>query len=110
MTDRANIFGDADFDLTDFTPAKPAPAAPPEAVRQVAERAEFTSREPERKRPSRSRRTYRTGRNGQFSIKADPLIIDRFYAISDERKWVLGETLERSVAALERELTTTAKR
>ena len=100
MADRANIFGDADFDVSGFAPAKPAPAAPADAVRQVAERADFSSREPERKPSRRVRRTYRTGRNGQLSIKADPEVIDKFYAIADAKKWVLGETLERAVAAL----------
>jgi len=30
----------------------------------------------------------------------DPEVIEKFYAIADAKKWVLGETLERAVAAL----------
>ncbi len=105
MVERASInFGDADFDVSGFTPAKPAPAAPLAAVRKVAERAKFPSREPERKRPEREPRRYRTGRNASFNIKADPTVIARFYAISDASDEVLGQTLERAVAALENEI------
>jgi hypothetical protein len=104
MVERANIFGEADFDVSGFVPAKPAPAVPPEAVRKVAERAEFSSREPARKSPSRKPRCYRTGRNAQFTIKADPDVVAEFYAITEAEGWVLGETLERAVAALKKEL------
>ena len=104
MANRAGIFGDADFDVSGFSPTKPAPAAPADAVRKVAERAEFSSREPQRKRPKREPRCYRTGRNAQFTIKADPDIIAEFYAIADAEKWVLGQTLERAVAALKNEI------
>jgi len=62
-----------------------------DAVRQVAERAEFSSREPERKPSRRVRRTYRTGRNGQFSVKADPEVIEKFYAIADAKSGCLGK-------------------
>jgi hypothetical protein len=104
MAERADIFGGSDFDVADFTPAKPAPAASPEAVRRVAERAEFPSREPARKRPNRKPRCYRTGRNAQFTIKADPDVVAEFYKITEEQEWVLGETLERAVDALKKEI------
>jgi hypothetical protein len=104
MADRANVFGDSDFDVSGFEPTKPSPAAAPEAVRKVAERAEFSSREPDRKRPKREPRTYRTGRNAQFSCKADPDVVDDIYAIAKEQGWVIGLTLERAVAALKKEI------
>jgi hypothetical protein len=37
-------------------------------------------------------------------IKARAEVIEAFYAIADRKGWVLGETFERAVAALEREL------
>jgi hypothetical protein len=54
--------------------------------------------------PKREPRRYRTGRNIQLNIKARAEIIDAFYGIADRKGWVLGETFERAVAALEREL------
>lgn len=104
MGERANLFGDSDFDVSDFTPAKPAPAASPEAVRRVAERTEFSSREPEKKRRRRPPRVHTTGRNAQFSCKADPDVVDEIYAIAEAKSWVMGEALEHAVAALKREL------
>jgi hypothetical protein len=107
MGERADIFGGADFDVSGFTPAKPAKAPPPapvEAVRKVAEQAEFSSREPQRRRAKREPRCYRTGRNALFSIKADPDVVEEFYAIAQEQGWVLGLTLEHAVAALRKEV------
>jgi hypothetical protein len=107
MSERAGIFDDgSDFDVAGFSPQKPKEAAPREKVRQVSEAASFKSREPEPKKIARREaRVYRTGRNGQFNIKADPLVIDTFYAISEAHGWVLGQTLERAVKALEAEIT-----
>ena len=47
----------------------------------------------------RPRSHYRTGRNAQFTIKADPDVVAEFYRITDAEGWVLGETLEKAVAA-----------
>lgn len=105
MSGRANIFDLAeDFDIGGFTPEKPRPTAPPEKVRQVSEAASFRSREPEPQRARREPRRYRTGRDTQFNIKADADVIDEFYRIADRQNWVLGETLERAVTALKKEL------
>jgi hypothetical protein len=88
-------------------------------VRAITEAANFRSREPVRTLPAnpapassttdasgrrRQPRIHRTGRNVQFNVKASQETIDAFYRISDAQKWVLGETLERALAALEREL------
>ena len=109
---RASIFEDPEIDISGFAP-KPAPgAAGPSAdqVREVSEAARFRSREPGTTQPDgepqskRERRRYRTGRNVQFNVKASQETVDAFYAISDRQGWVLGETLEHALAALERQL------
>lgn len=106
MSERAGIFDTSpEFDVSGFAPQKPKPSAPPEKVRQVAEGASFKSREPaEKKTAKRELRRYRTGRNAQFNIKADPEVLEEFYRIANAQGWVLGETLERAVAALKREI------
>lgn len=118
---RAKLFdGDDDLDLTAFKPKAAADkTAPlPEKVREVSEAANFHSREPAKVTPEptadpapadavksrRQPRTHRTGRNVQFNVKASQEAIDAFYRISDEQSWVLGETLERALSALERDL------
>lgn len=109
---RASIFEESDeFDLTGFKPKAASDVAPsPEQVREVSEAARFRSREPKSTVPptptpsKREQRRYRTGRNVQFNIKASQDTVDGFYAISDRQGWVLGETLERALAALQREL------
>lgn len=102
MDERAGLFEDEDLDLSRFTPQKPAAEQPPpEAVRAVAEGARFQSREPA---TTRQQRRYRTGRNIQLNTKVTVSTRDGFYEISDRYNWVLGETLERALAALRREL------
>ena len=107
---RASIFSDDDdLDVSGFTPkVGPDKSAPmPEAVKAVAEAARFRSREPAATpEPVAKRipRRHRTGRNVQFNVKAAQETVDAFYAISDQQNWVLGETLEHALAALQREL------
>ena len=105
---RASAFEDINLDVSGFAPkVRPDPVTPPiEKVRAVAEAAQFRSREPAQKveQQKREPRRYRTGRNVQFNVKAAQATIDAFYAISDQHQWVLGETLERALAALQREL------
>jgi hypothetical protein len=114
MAERAGLFesGD-DFDVSTFTPKKavkplePDPA--PEAIRAVSETADFRSREPVQSgakpamKPMQRRR--RTGRNLQLNVKVAAKTLESFYEITDRQGWVLGETLERAIAALQRELT-----
>lgn len=113
-TPRASIFDGDDIDVTAFAP-KPGPdrsAPAPAAVRAVAEAANFRSREggaaaPKPTMPEtakRQPRRHRTGRNVQFNIKVSQSAVDAFYAISDRQGWVLGETLEHALAALEKAL------
>ena len=106
---RAGIFDQGpDIDVSGFTPRKiPKPAAQPDQVKAVSETANFVSRDPIRAplQPApaaREPRRHRTGRNTQFNIKARADTIERFYALADRYRWVLGETFERAVAALER--------
>jgi hypothetical protein len=108
---RAGVFDpEDDLDVSGFAP-KPAdrPVARPEQVRAVSEGAQFRSREPREDSPlgppRREPRRHRTGRNIQLNIKARTEAIAAFYAIAEKQKWVLGETFERAVEALERALT-----
>jgi len=110
-TPRASIFDTADgLDLGGFAPKSSADLKAPaaEAVRAVTEASHFRSREATPTKPERTAtrkaRVYRTGRNVQFAVKATKEIVDAFYAITDAQHWVLGETLERAVEALQREL------
>jgi hypothetical protein len=110
---RASIFDDGpdkDLDLSGFEPKKAKSAKPAESaekVRALAEANNFTSRAaarpktPENPPPRRGRRT---GRNMQLNIKATQDTVDLFYRLSDSQSWVLGETLEYALHALEREL------
>jgi hypothetical protein len=106
MNERADIFGDSDFDVSGFGPAKPAPAPPPEAIKKIAEAAKFTSREPAPAKSKKKPRTYRTGRNMQLNVRVRDYTLNDVYSISDTQGWVLGETIERAIAALKRELDT----
>ena len=104
---RASIFDADDLDVSSFAPKRgPDTAAPAaEQVRAVAEAANFRSREAAPPPPpKRVQRRHRTGRNVQFNVKASQETVDAFYAISDAKGWVLGETMEHALAALKREL------
>jgi hypothetical protein len=106
---RASIFDEDDIDVSSFVPKQgPDASAPPaEQVRAVAAAAHFVSREAPSASispPKRERRRHRTGRNVQFNLKASQETVDAFYAISDRNGWVLGETLEHALAALQREM------
>ena len=108
---RAGVFDlEDDLDVSGFAPkAADRPTDRPEQVRAVSEAAQFQSREPRRNivpAPSikREPRRYRTGRNMQLNIKARTEAIEAFYAIADQQGWVLGETFERAIDALKRDL------
>ena len=114
---RAKIFADAEpaatLDLSSFAPKIAADplATPADQVRAIAESANFRSREPVIAQPAgegregakRQPRRHRTGRSVQFNVKASQATIDAFYALSEAQGWVLGETLEHALAALQRE-------
>jgi hypothetical protein len=110
MTDRASVFDDAaDFDVSGFTPQPPKvqeKKIPVEKVRAISEAANFPSREafaPPQPAPEapREQRRYRTGRNVQLNLKVKPETLEAFYKLADSEGWVLGETLERAVKAVQ---------
>ncbi len=110
---RASVFEDGgDLDVSGFAPRAAAAEKRivlPEQVKAVSEAASFVSREPKgQSEPAdawrREARRYRTGRNMQINIKAQAGTIERFYKIADKQGWVLGETFERAIAALARDL------
>lgn len=114
MTDRASIFDNSlDFDVSGFTPktTKAAEnAVPAEAVRIISEASHFPSREavkktekPVEKKEQKELRRYRTGRNVQLNIKVKSETLAAFYDIADKKGWVLGETLERALQALQKQ-------
>jgi hypothetical protein len=119
MTGRASVFdNDTDFDVSGFAPKqeKRGGEAPPEIVRAVSQTASFRSREPLQPQATpkpepqkREPRRYRTGRNVQLNIKVRAETIESFYALADKEGWVLGETFERAIAALKKELAATSK-
>jgi hypothetical protein len=90
-------------------------APPAEQVKAFAEAVNFPSREARpskaaipkqgpKPREQREPRRHRTGRNIQFNCKATQETIDAFYALADQNGWLVGETLERAIAALQREV------
>ena len=118
---RSSVFDteESDLDLSAFAPkAAPDAMAPPaERVKAFAEAVNFPSREARpskaaiteqgpKPRKQREPRRHRTGRNIQFNCKATQETIDAFYALADQNGWLVGETLERAIAALQREVVT----
>lgn len=107
---RAKLFESPppEIDLSNFAP-KPA-SKPPEttidSIRATTESAGFPSREPAPSTMARKagRRIWRTGRNVPFAHKVTQACNDGFYQIAEARKWTMGETLERALAALQREM------
>ena len=118
MSTRAGLFEDSeeqsvDFDVSGFKPAarsEPGPSA--QEIRDVSERSNFRSREPTASvaiepplhQPKRSPRLHRTGRNVQFNVKLRADSIEAIYRIADQQTWTMGETVERALAALQKEL------
>jgi len=104
-TERASIFGaDDEFDISGFMPEKPKADTPADRVRRVSEASEFRSREPDTRAAAAEPRRYRTGRNIHLNLKVRQEARERFYRVADAYEWVLGETFEKALDALEREL------
>ena len=107
---RASVFdADEDLDISGFEPKSVrSPVVQSGLVKAVSEAAHFRSRDPEQdlgreNAVKREPRRYRTGRNTQLNIKARAVVIEEFYAIADQRGWVLGEAFEHAVDALKRD-------
>ncbi|MCU1326785.1 MAG: stability/partitioning determinant [Bryobacterales bacterium] len=108
---RASIFEMDEIDVSGFAPKSAADAAAPtpDQVRAVAEAANFPSRQPpplatayvpEKRQPRR----HRTGRTAQLNARTTPQTVATVYAIADAHGWLVGETIERALSALQREL------
>ncbi|MBV8912581.1 MAG: hypothetical protein JOZ05_06020 [Acetobacteraceae bacterium] len=93
------MFDEADLDVSDFAPKPAHEGVNKEQVRAVAEPAAFRSREAAVLPPRREPRRYRTGRNVQLNLKVRQEDADAFYALADEKGWVLGEAFQRAVQA-----------
>lgn len=85
---------DVPLDLSDVA-AKPGPtASAPAAVREIATSVGFQGRT--RKRPNYSRLT---GRTEQFNVRIRAETKAEIYAIADENRWSMGETVEKLLEA-----------
>lgn len=110
MSGRASVFETVgDFDVEGFAPKSPTTneTPPPNAVRAAAEASSFRSRDPVASKKSprkREPRRHRTGRNVQLNVKVRAETLDTFHRIADSQSWMLAQTLEEALAALEREL------
>ena len=108
--ERAPIFSDDDLDLSEFGPATHGSKRPDAAaIRGAAVEHGFVSREVGQSEAQDSpplRRRYTTGRNRQLNMKVTDNALKRFYALADANGWVLGETFEHAVGALEQALKT----
>lgn len=97
-----------EIDLSSFTPkrASKPPEKAVDAIRATTESAGFPSREPAPAKPPKKagRRIWRTGRNVPFAHKVTQACNDGYYQIAEAQKWTMGETLERALAALQREM------
>ena len=108
---RASVFAEDDLDVSGFT-AEAAPDTGPdrETIRAVSEKSNFPSREPKHsanptvEAPKRQPRRHRTGRTAQFNARTTPETVERFYDIAEQQGWLVGETVEKALAALQREL------
>lgn len=108
---RAKLFESIplEIDLSNFSPK--AASKPPEtvvdAIRATTESAGYLSREPVTTKALKKtgRRIWRTGRNVPFAHKVTQACNDGFYQIAEAKKWTMGETLERALGALQREMT-----
>lgn len=112
MSERASVFDTiSDFNVEGFAAKAPHTAAPPpDAVRATAEASSFRSRDPVARRSPAKRepRRHRTGRNVQLNLKVSAETLDTFHQIADDHGWILAETLEKALDALQRELSETS--
>jgi len=108
--ERLSVFENSDLDLSEFTPTadikkKPKPGR--EKVKAISEAAQFPSREakpPVSEPLKRKPRYHKTGRTASLSCRLMPAVVEKIYAIADREGWLVGETIERGIEALEREL------
>ena len=124
--DRVSFFDDDnkdDLDVSGFKPKTgPDPDAPSsETMRAIAEASNFPSRQAAKAPPptapvappaapaeqvtaKRQPRRHRTGRTAPLSARTTPATVELLYAIADQQGWLVGETIEHALAALQRDL------
>jgi hypothetical protein len=95
-----SVFEQSGLDVSDFAPKPAQDGVRLEQVRAVAEPAAFRSREAAAAPPRREPRRHRTGRNVQLNLKVRQEDADAFYALADEKGWVLGEAFQMALQAL----------
>lgn len=101
---RAPVFDTPDLDVSDFAPKPTTDGARLDQVRAIAEPASFRSREAPPPPARREPRRHRTGRNVQLNLKVRQEDADAFYALADEKGWVLGEAFQMAVQALKEKI------
>ena len=109
--EHGDIFaGDDPLNLDRFQP-KPAGASDrpgPQDLRDIAERTKFVSTEGKGAAPPPvpllRRGPRRTGRTATVTLKTTPECSNRFYALAQAQGWLVGETFEHALDALEREI------
>ena len=104
---RAAVFdADDELDLSGFAPKAKRidvdAGASKESIRAIAEPSSFRSRDAIPGSSKREPRRYRTGRNVQLNLKVRQEDADVFYALADEKGWVLGEAFQMAVQALKK--------
>jgi hypothetical protein len=107
MNERTSIFEKDSLDISGFKPKTGQARGPDPAQIDEVSQPKFKSREAEPvSQPSTKRlpMVYRTGRNTTFSVKTTPATVDSFYDIARRQGWKAGETFERAIEALMREL------
>ena len=85
---------DAPLDVSDVVPKPREVASAPAAVRGLAASEGFQGRTKQRPRYSRF-----TGRTEQFNVRITAQTRAEIYAIADENRWGMGETMEKLVEA-----------
>ncbi|WP_267426774.1 hypothetical protein [Methylobacterium sp. GC_Met_2] len=111
-SERADIFADADMDLSKFKPKTgDSPKGPgPEALAgaggpKFASRDPASAPPPPQVKPTGGKWRYRTGRDQQFNTRASQATIDGYNALAERLNCPIAEVVERALHALQRETT-----
>ena len=90
-------------------PSKPKNIISKAEIKKVSEGAKFISREVPKQPEQRQRRIYRTGRNVQFATKLSKETHDSVYDICDQQGWLVAETIENAISALQEKIAKSKK-
>ncbi len=105
--ERADIFAEADIDLSRFKPKADEPPSPDPVALAKAGGGKFVSREPAAPpipKEAGSRWRYRTGRGQQFNTRASQATIEGYAALAERLNCPIAEVVERALSALQREI------